>query len=128
VPVGGPSQVSSPARRSRGRVLPNAKILNQYTCDTWWPLIGPRVAILFTANKPCHMPTIHITVCHMSYDLPHVVQPATSASVWYGLYSQHPFFLPVCHFEQNAISLAPDVRLNPNELCWVRNDEAYALV
>jgi hypothetical protein len=37
-----------------------------------------------------------------------------------------PFFLPVCHFEQNAISLAPDVRLNPNELRWIHNDETYA--
>jgi hypothetical protein len=37
-------------------------------------------------------------------------------------------FLHVCHFEQNATSLAPDIRLNPNELRWVRNDEAYALV
>jgi hypothetical protein len=66
------------------------------------------------------MPTVHTTACHVSYGLPRQ-RP-------YGLYSQHPFFLPVCHFEQNAISLAPDVRLNPNELCWVRNDEAYALV
>jgi hypothetical protein len=36
------------------------------------------------------------------------------------------FFLPVCHFEQNAISLSSDVYLNPNELRWVREDEAYA--
>jgi hypothetical protein len=37
-------------------------------------------------------------------------------------------FLYVCHFEQNAISLTPDVRLNPNELRWVQNNEAYSLV
>jgi hypothetical protein len=58
--------------------------------------------------------------CHVSYGLPRQ-QP-------YGLYSQHPFFLLVCHFEQNAISLAPDVHLNPNELRWVCNDEAYTPV
>ena len=38
-----------------------------------------------------------------------------------------PFFT-FFHFEQNMISLATDVRLNPNELRWVHNDEAYALV
>jgi hypothetical protein len=70
-----------------------------------------------------HMPTVYHSA------LPRVVRTATSAAVQDGLYSQHPFFfLPVCHFEQNAISLAPDVRLNPNELRWVRNDEAYTLV
>jgi hypothetical protein len=37
-------------------------------------------------------------------------------------------FLPVCHFAHNAISLAPEIRLNPNEFHWVRNDEAYALI
>jgi hypothetical protein len=44
----------------------------------------------------------------------------------YGLYSEHPFFLPVCRFEQNAISLSPDVCLNPKKLRWVRDDEVYA--
>jgi hypothetical protein len=37
-------------------------------------------------------------------------------------------FMRVYHFEQNMISLTPDIRLNPNELHWVRNDEAYALL
>jgi hypothetical protein len=59
--------------------------------------------------------------CHVSYGLPRQ-QPYGL----YRLYSQHPFFLPVCHFEQNMISLTPDVCLNPNKLCWVHNDEAYA--
>jgi hypothetical protein len=121
--VGGPSQVSSPARRSRGRVLPVAKILNQYICDMWQPLIGPHVAIPFVAKKPCHMPTVHITTCHVSY-----VLPRQHPYGLYGLYSQHPFFWHVCHFEHNVISLAPNVHLNPNELRWVRNDEAYAPV
>jgi hypothetical protein len=66
--------------------------------------------------------------------LPCVVWPATSAYDLpcqrlyrlYGLYSEHPFFLPICHFEQNTISLAPDVRLNPNKLRWVHNNETYA--
>jgi hypothetical protein len=38
------------------------------------------------------------------------------------------FFLPVWRFEQIAISLVPDVRLRRNELCWVRDDDGYALV
>ena len=41
--------------------------------------------------------------------------------------STPPFFLHVWHSEQIAISLASDVCLRWNELCWVRNDEAYAL-
>jgi hypothetical protein len=59
--------------------------------------------------------------CHVSY-----VLPRQHPYGLYGLYSQHPFFLPVCRFEQNAISLSPDVCLNPNELRWVHNNEAYA--
>jgi hypothetical protein len=59
-------------------------------------------------------------ICHVLYGLPRQ-HP-------YGLYSQHTIFLHVCRFEQNAISISSDVRLNPNELCWVRDDEAYALV
>ena len=60
---------------------------------------------------------------HVSYGL-----PRQQSYGLYGMYSQHPFFLHVCHFEQNAISLTPDIHLNPNDLCWVRNDEAYSLV
>jgi hypothetical protein len=60
---------------------------------------------------------------HVSYDL-----PRQRPYGLYGLYSQHPYFLLVCHFEKNVISLSPDVNLNPNELRWVCNDEAYAPV
>jgi len=52
--------------------------------------------------------------------------PATLASVR-TIQSTH-LFLPICRFEQNAISLSSDVCLNPNELCWVCDDEAYAPV
>jgi hypothetical protein len=45
----------------------------------------------------------------------------------YGLYSQQ-FFLPVWQIEQNVISHSSDVRLNPFEVRWVRDDEAYAPV
>jgi hypothetical protein len=69
----------SPCPEVAGSTPANNIILNQYTCDTWWPLIGPHVANPFAANKPCHMPTIQITACHMSYGLPRVVRPATSA-------------------------------------------------
>jgi hypothetical protein len=64
--------------------------------------------------------------CPNSY-LPHVVRPTTSASVR-TVQSTTPFFLPVCHLEQNAISLTPNVHLNPNELRWVHNDKAYTPV
>jgi hypothetical protein len=77
-------------------------------------------------NLPCvAIPFIQLCqLCHSA--LPRVVRTATSAAV--RTVQSASFFLPVCHFEQNAISLAPDVRLSPNELRWVRNDEAYALV
>jgi hypothetical protein len=37
-------------------------------------------------------------------------------------------FLPVWQIEQNVISHSSDVCLNPFELHWVRDDEAYAPV
>jgi hypothetical protein len=61
--------------------------------------------------------------CHVLYGL-----PRQHPYELYGLYSQHNFFLFICHFEQNAISLSSDVCLNPNELCWVHDNEAYAPV
>jgi hypothetical protein len=76
--------------------------------------ILPHVAMSFI--HICQLSTTQL--CHVSYGLPAAVRTVQSTSL----------FLPVCHFEQNVISLAPDVRLNPNELRWVRNDEAYALV
>jgi hypothetical protein len=57
--------------------------------------------------------------------LPRVVRPTTSTSIrTVRTVQSTSLFLPVCHLEQNAIYLAPDVRLNPNELRCVRNDEA----
>ena len=53
----------------------------------WWPLIGPHVAIPFIADKPCHLPTVKIATCHVSYGL-----PRQHPYGMYGLYSQHPFF------------------------------------
>jgi hypothetical protein len=60
--------------------------------------------------------------CHMA--LPHVIRSSTSSSVR-TVQSAH-FFLPVCRFEQNVISLSSYIHLNPNEFCWVRDDKAYA--
>ena len=47
-----------PAPEVTGSTPAKGKDFNQQTGDTWWPFIGPRVAIPFAANKPCHMPTI----------------------------------------------------------------------
>jgi hypothetical protein len=67
--------------------------------------------------------------CVVHLPLPCVVRPChISICTDCTNYTVNTFFLPVCHFEQNAISLSFDVRLNPNELRWVRDDEAYALV
>jgi hypothetical protein len=142
--LGGPSQGSSPARRSQGRVLPTTKVLNHCLGDMWRPLIGPRVAILFATNKPrviCqlihttanqHLPRV-VRIYHVSYGpamcrttLSRVVQPCHINICMDCIVST--FFLPICRFEQNAISLSSDVRLNPNELCWVRDEETYAPV
>jgi hypothetical protein len=71
----------------------------------------------------CHTSLPHVVrLCHVSYGLPHQHPYGLC-----GLYSQH-IFLPVCRFEQNVISLSSDIRLNPNELRWVRDDKAYAPV
>jgi hypothetical protein len=84
VPVGWPFPSLFPCPEVAGSTPANNIILNQCICDTWWPLIGPRVTIPFAANMPHHMPTVHTTACHVSYGLPR--------QRLYGLYSQHPFF------------------------------------
>jgi hypothetical protein len=83
------------------------------------PYNQPNAATFRNVIRP-HLPT----VCHSA--LPHVIRTTTSAAVQ--IVQSTSIFFPVCHFEQNAISLAPNVCLNPNELRWVRNDEAYAPV
>jgi hypothetical protein len=105
---------------------------NQCLGDTWWPLIGPRVAIPFATNKLrvicqlVHMTTNH--TYHVSYDPAtcHTTLPRQHPYGLYGLYNHHTFFLLVCRFEQNATSLSSDVCLNPNELRWVHDDKAYS--
>jgi hypothetical protein len=80
-------------------------------------------------NMSCvKIPSIQLyQLCHSS--LPCGISTSMSAVVWTIQFVQSAsFFLSFFHFEHNAISLAPDVRLSPNEFFWVRNDEAYALV
>jgi hypothetical protein len=78
-----------------------------------------------------HLPMseCHITICHLSVRMCHVV-------IWRchviirtirTVQSTH-LFLHVWRFKQIAISLSSDVRLNPNELHWVRDDEGYTPV
>jgi hypothetical protein len=86
-------------------------------------MIMPRVIIPFTANKPCHTPTVHMVSCHVFYG------PTTCCVVCHVSIrtdcTVSTFFFPVCRFEHNAISLSSDICLNPNMLCWVRDDKAY---
>jgi hypothetical protein len=79
-----------------------------------------------SANQ--HLPRV-VRPCHVSYG------SATCHTVYHVSIRMdcmdctvNTFFLHVCRFEQNVISLSSDVRLNPNELRWVRDDEAYAPV
>jgi hypothetical protein len=75
------------------------------------------------ANSSTRLPT---NTCHMSYGPCHVLYgPATSTSVR-TVQSTHFFCLFVDL--NRTISLSSDVHLNPNKLCWVRDDEAYAPV
>jgi hypothetical protein len=124
--LGGLSQRFTLPPEVTGSTPAECKGFNQQASDTWRPLIGPRVTFPFAANKTCHMPT----VCHISiWSATSSIRSATSSSVRTVRTAQSTsIFLPVCHFEQNAISLIPDVCLNPNELRWVHNNEAYALV
>jgi hypothetical protein len=81
-------------------------------------------------NATCRHPIHH----QLSTWFPATCRTALPRVVWYCHVSIRTdctvstFFLHVCHFEQNVISLSSDVRLNPNELCWVRDDETYAPV
>jgi hypothetical protein len=62
-----------------------------------------------------------MSLCH--------IRPLPRQHVWTVRTAQSAqFFLPVWRFEQIAISLSSDVRLNPNELRWVCDDEGYAPV
>jgi hypothetical protein len=89
----------------------------------WWPLTGPCVVAPFTAKHAKSLANCPNAI------LPCVVWPTMSASIrTIRTIQSATFFLPVCKFEQNSISLAPNVCLNPNELHWVCNDEAYALI
>ena len=90
----------------------------------WRPLSGPHVNISFATNDTCHMPT-RPQSCQPTPATCHTAPPRQHP---YELYSQHIFFLLVCRFEQNAISLSFNVCLNPNEFHWVHDDEAYAPV
>jgi hypothetical protein len=71
-----------------------------------------------TTNQilPCVVIHPHLPiVCHSA--LPSVVRITTSTSVWTVWTVQSAsLFLPICHFEQNAISLTPDVHLNPKRV------------
>jgi hypothetical protein len=118
-PVGQPFPKLYPAPEVTRSTPAECKGFNQQIGDTWRPLIGPCVAIPFAANK-------HIT-CQLSNNC--LPRQSTACHVIVRtdcIVNIH--FLPVCHFEQNAISLTLDVCLNPNELRWVFNDKAYALV
>jgi hypothetical protein len=80
-------------------------------------------------NMPCvAIPFVQLCqLCHSA--LPCVIQTTMSAVVrTVRTVQSTSIFLHVCHFEQNVISLSPDIHLSPNKLCWVHNNKAYALV
>jgi hypothetical protein len=76
-----------------------------------------------SANQ--HLPRV-VWPCHMSYG-------STTCRTFYHVSIRmnctvNKFFLPVCRFEHNTISLSSDVCLNPNKLRWVHENKAYAPV
>jgi hypothetical protein len=132
--VGWPFPKRYPCLEVAGLIPADYTSFNRCLGDTWWPLSGPCVSILFTTNKPrvihqlIHMTTNTPATCHMVYHVLYSL-PRQHPYGLYGLYSQHNFFFFACfHFEQNTISLSSDVYLNLNKLCWVRDDEVYTLV
>jgi hypothetical protein len=104
------------------------------------PRGSPRLGHVAPYNQPksstCRnivRPYLSTNECHVSYSpanlaLPRVIQTCHVNIRTDWTVQSASLFLLVCHFEQNTISLSPDVHLNPNKLRWVRNDKAYALV
>jgi hypothetical protein len=70
-------------------------------------------------------PSFPVSCFHIIYTVIHVsIRPLPRHL--YGLYNQQ--FLPIWQIRQKAIYHSYSVRLNPFELRWVRDDEAYGLV
>jgi hypothetical protein len=94
----------------------------------------PRGTIPFV-NKMPRVKTKFSHICHLDVQS----TPTTSAFPLVGLYPCHislyglyrlynqQLFLLIRQIEQNTISHSFDVRLNPFEVRWVREDEAYTL-
>jgi hypothetical protein len=86
--------------RSRGRVRPVAKLLNQSTSDTWRPWIGPRANIPLATNMT-HVQCSFVHICQLSTTQPYHVSyglPRQQPYRLYGLYSQRPFFFTCVSF------------------------------
>jgi hypothetical protein len=124
--IGWPFPKRYPCPEVAGSIPSDYTSFNQCLGGMCRPLTGPRVAIPFTKNKPCfihqlvHMTTNTPAMCHTIFHI--------SISMDYTDCTVNTFFFPVCHFEHNVISLSSNVYLNPNELRWVCDDEAYTPV
>jgi hypothetical protein len=72
--LGGPSQGSSPARRSRGRVLPTTQILTNARVTRGGPCLGH--------VSPIHSPQCHVSRNDSSTQLPPVRQLSSATSAY----------------------------------------------
>jgi hypothetical protein len=73
--LGGPSQISSPARRSRGRVLPTTQILTNARVTRGDPCLGH--------VSPIHSPPrCHVSINDSTIQLPPVCQLSPATSVY----------------------------------------------
>jgi hypothetical protein len=90
------------------------------TCFT---SIRPRATLLSNKNLPCQL--VESVDSHL---YGHATSPVWSCHVTCTDCTVNKFFLPVWKIEQNTISPSYSVCLNPFEVCWVRDDEAYVPV
>jgi hypothetical protein len=127
-PVGRPLPRLSTVREVRGLIpMDSTKFFKLYHGATWHHTICPKRCHTTQFVSVSNDSSISLPLnCQLSTD----TSPATCGSVPCQVSctdcTVNKCFLFVWQNEQNMISHSFDVRLNPFELRWVREDEAYA--
>jgi len=111
--------------------IDSANVKDHTQCATWQPMSGPcgtkkfakNVSICQSIIRP-HVLSTYFQLSSLACHLPCVSRTMPCQYVWT---VQSTIFLSVWQIEQNVISPSYSVHLNPFQVCWVREDEAYVL-